>query len=199
MSGAPEEMVDWIDEEDRVLASLPRPEVRRRNLLHRVTGTLVFHPDGRVFVHQRTATKDVYPGLHDVMVGGTVTTGEGFAENACREVAEELGVTGVPLYALFGHRYRDAHSNSLIRVFACEYGGPLTFQPDEVAGGAWTEQAEATSMAEAARLCPDSAQGWALFREKFPPAGGGGEGQGGAGARLSALIAQGMEPVGNAG
>ena len=170
-----------------MLASLPRAEVRRRNLLHRVTGTLVFHPDGRMFVHRRAAIKDVYPGKHDVMVGGTVTTGEDFAQNACREVAEELGVTGVPLYPLLQHRFSDATTNSLIHLFACEYGGPIVFQPEEVAGGEWTIQAEATEMAEAGRICPDSARGWALFRQKYR--GGGGH------ATLPGLIAQGLEAI----
>ncbi len=182
--GSPDEMVDWIDEEDRVLASLPRAEIRRRNLLHRVTGTLVFHPDGRVFVHQRAAIKDVFPGMHDVMVGGTVTTGEDFPRNACREVAEELGVSGVPLYSLFRHRFSDADTNSLIHLFACCYGGPIVLQPEEVAGGQWTAPEEATRMAEAGLLCPDSARGWALFREKY-----------GEHARLPDLIARGLTPV----
>ena len=169
MSGVapPEEWVDWIDEDDRVLKSLPRTEIRRRNLLHRVTGTFIFHPDGRLFIHRRTDSKDVYPGRHDVMVGGTVTTGESFALNACREIAEELGVRGVPIYSLFGHRYADETSNSLIRVFACLYDGPITFQPEEVASGGWASPAQADELAATGRLCPDSAQGWRLYGEKF--------------------------------
>jgi isopentenyldiphosphate isomerase len=180
----PEEWVDWIDEDDRVIESLPRTEVRRRNLLHRVSATFVFHPDGRLFIHRRTETKDVYPGLHDVMVGGTVTTGEGYAENACREIAEELGVRGVPIHSLFSHRFQDTHSNSLIRVFGCLYDGPITLQPEEVAEGAWAAPAQADVLAAAGRLCPDSAQGWRLFKEKYGPD-----------TPLSDLVAGGLQPI----
>ena len=164
---SPDEQVDWQDEEGRVLQSLSRAEIRRRNLLHPVTGTFVFHPDGRLFIQQRTAGKDVYPGLFDVMVGGTVVSGEGYTENACREIAEELGVRGVPIYELFGHRYQDAHTNSLIRIFACLYDGPITFQPEEVAGGYWATFPEADELVRAGRVCPDSSQGWRLYRERF--------------------------------
>lgn len=166
----PVEWVDWIDDEDRVLESLPRAEVRRRNLLHRVTHTYLFDPVGRVFVHQRTPTKDVYPGFHDVCVGGTVTTGEDFVTNAFRELEEELGVSGVALFPLFEHRFRDEHTNNHIRVYACRYDGPVRFQPEEVVGGAWTTLEGVDVLIGEGRICPDSARGWGLFRERFPGA-----------------------------
>lgn len=161
------EMVDWIDDQDRLIESLPRSEIRRRNLLHRVTATFVFHPDGRVFVQQRTLTKDVYPGLFDMCVGGTVVSGESYELNSCREIAEELGVRGVPVYALFDHRFADDRTNSAIRVFACVYDGPVTFQPEEVADGFWANRAQVEALIAAGRMCPDSAQGWRLYRERY--------------------------------
>ena len=167
MTAPAEELVDWIDEEDRVLQVLPRRDIRRRNLLHRVTSVLVFHPDGRVFVHRRTPTKDVYPELFDVMVGGTVVSGENYSANTCREVAEELGVRGVPLFELFGHRFRDDDVNNLIRVYGCLYDGPFTLQPEEVVEGFWATLEEATDMVISGRACPDSSQGWRLYPERY--------------------------------
>jgi isopentenyldiphosphate isomerase len=167
LQAAGDEAVDWVDEDDRVIAVLPRREIRRRNLLHRVTATFVFRPDGRVFLQQRTMTKDVYPGLYDPCVGGTVGSGESFAQNAVREIAEELGVRGVPVHELFAHRFRDAATNSLIRVFACIYEGPITLQASEVAGGDWAEEAQVEQLIAAGKVCPDSAVGWRLYRERF--------------------------------
>lgn len=166
MSASPPEMVDWIDEADRTLGSLPRAEIRRRNLLHRVTATFVFHPDGRVFVHQRSPEKDVYPALCDPCVGGTVVSGESYTANACRELDEELGVHGVPLYALFGHRFSDDVSCSLIRVFACVHPGPFTFQPEEVVGGRWHDEDGLEALIAAGRVCPDSTQGWRTYLQQ---------------------------------
>jgi len=165
-SPSPDEWVDWIDEQGRTLQALPRADIRRRNLLHRVTATFVFHPDGRVFVQRRADSKDVYPGLYDMAVGGTVASGEDFATNARREIAEELGARNVPLYRLFSHRFRDAHTHSWIEVFACEYDGPITLQPEEVAEGYWADQATVQRLIDARRMCPDSAQAWCLYGDQ---------------------------------
>lgn len=166
VTGADEEQVDWIDEAGRTLQTLPRAEIRRRNLLHRVTATFVFHPDARLFVHRRTESKDVYPGLFDVAVGGTVTHGEDFSINACRELGEELGVRGVPVYRLFAHRFRDDASNSLTEVFACLYNGPVILQAEEVAEGYWAELAHVERLVDSRAVCPDSTQAWRLYTEQ---------------------------------
>jgi isopentenyldiphosphate isomerase len=162
-----DEPVDWVDENDHVQEVRRRHEIRQGNLLHRVTATFVFHPDGRIFLQQRTSTKDVYPGLFDPCVGGTVTSGETYAENACREPAEELGAVNAPVYELFGHRFEDESTNSLIRVFACIYDGPIRLQESEVAGGAWADETEVERLIAARRVCPDSAAGWRLYLARF--------------------------------
>ena len=166
-TGPAPEIVDWIDEDGRVLQSLPRAEIRGRNLLHRSSATFVFHPDGRLFVQQRTLTKDVYPGLFDVCVGGTVVSGETYDQNACREVAEELGIHGAPVYALFSHRFLDAHTNNAIRVFACVYDGPIVLQPEEVADGFWADRSRVETLLAGGRVCPDSVQGWRMYLERY--------------------------------
>jgi isopentenyldiphosphate isomerase len=184
MSTSPPEWVDWIDEAGRTLATLPRSEIRRRNLLHRVTATFVFHPDGRVFVQQRTPHKDVYPSLFDMCVGGTVVSGESYPANACREIHEELGVAGVPIYELFGHRFQDGASCSLIRVYACVYDGPLRFQPEEVAGGRWCGEAGVERLVAEGRMCPDSTQGWRRYLDTH-----------GRGRNFARDVAPGLTPI----
>jgi len=162
-----EEQVSWIDEQDQVIQVLPRSEIRARNLLHRVTATLVFHPDGRLFVHQRTHSKDVYPGRFDLMVGGTVVAGEDYPANACREIAEELGVRGVPLYHLLQYRHQDEYSNSLVQLFACWYDGEIILQPEEVADGFWATEVQVQEVVAGGQLCPDSALGWQCFVQQY--------------------------------
>ena len=160
------ELVDWIGEDGGILGTVSRAEMRRRNLLHEVTATFVFHPEGRLFVHQRTFTKDVYPGHFDLCVGGTVTSGELPVENAMRELEEELGVRGVTLHPLFTHRFQDVHTNSRVHVFACVFEGPFRFQTEEVLDGAWREQEAIEPLIATAPVCPDSAQGWRLYIER---------------------------------
>ena len=80
------------DEAGRPTGSAPRSVVRRDNLRHAATAVVVRDPYGRVYVHRRTDTKDVYPGLLDFCCGGVVQAGEDPAAAARRELAEELGV-----------------------------------------------------------------------------------------------------------
>jgi isopentenyldiphosphate isomerase len=92
-----QELVDVVDEEDRVVATVTRREVRARGLLHRCTYVLLRNAAGQFLVHRRTDTKDVHPGAHDVFAGGVCAAGESYDECARREVEEELGVGGVDL------------------------------------------------------------------------------------------------------
>ncbi len=161
-----DEPVDWIDESGQLIETLSRRKIRRRNLLHRVTATFVFHPDGRLFLQQRTLNKDVFPGLYDPCVGGTVSSGEDFAANARREVREELGLSGADLYFLLQHRYQDAVTNSVIQVFACVHTGPVTLQTEEVAWGDWIAIGRVEELIREGKVCPDSAAGWRRYGQR---------------------------------
>ena len=92
-----EEQVAIIDESGTVVGAAPRSVMRRDNMLHVVVAVLVRDPIGRIYVHRRTDTKDVFPGLHDSFAAGCLQAGEEPAAAAAREAAEELGVVGVPL------------------------------------------------------------------------------------------------------
>src|SRR5262249_25048365 len=124
----------------------PRSQVRAANLPHAATAVLLRDPAGRIYVHRRTATKDIYPGMHDAFAGGVVLAGEDPPDAARRELAEELGVAEAPLRPLLRFCYRDPHTSYLAYVFGARYDprryGPIVHQPTEVADGWWMEQAE---------------------------------------------------------
>ncbi|MFI2372573.1 NUDIX hydrolase [Streptomyces sp. NPDC018833] len=91
-----EEILDIVDEQDRVIGRAPRGEAYARGLRHRCVFVLVRDGDGRIFVHRRTAGKLVFPSLYDMFVGGVVGAGETYDDAALREAEEELGVSGLP-------------------------------------------------------------------------------------------------------
>ena len=142
MNGGTEEQVAIVDDSGRVVGSAPRSMMRRDNLPHVVVAVLVRDPAGRVYVHRRTDRKDVFPGLHDAFAAGCLRYGEEPAAAAAREVAEELGVVGVPLERLFVQRYDDASTRHVCHVFTAVWDGPVTHQPEEVAWGGWMSPAE---------------------------------------------------------
>src|SRR5262245_41512350 len=102
-----DDLVDLIDDAGHTVRVVTRRRVREERLPHRCVYLLVMNRKGELFVHQRTATKDVYPSHWDVTVGGVLAAGESFEEGARREGSEELGVEIEP-EPLFPFRYEDA-------------------------------------------------------------------------------------------
>src|SRR6516162_1816966 len=100
------ELVDVIDDAGRTVGVVTRREMRTRRLPHRCVYLLVFNRRGELFIHLRTATKDVFPSHWDLAVGGVLMAGESFDMGARRELLEELGVVAEP-EPLFPFRYAD--------------------------------------------------------------------------------------------
>jgi 8-oxo-dGTP pyrophosphatase MutT (NUDIX family) len=162
------ELVAVFDDDGRPLPGVPRGRMRAGGLWHACATILVRSTDGRrVYVHQRTGTKDVYPGLYDCWAGGVLADGEDPDAGAERELAEELGVHGVPLTRSFTARVVDPPLRK-VRYFAHVYeartDGPFTHQPEEVAAGWWMDLADLRTRIDdpAWPVVPD---GRALFRQ----------------------------------
>lgn len=150
------ELVDLVDEDDRVVGTATRREVRQRSLLHRATYILVRNGAGQILVHRRTDTKDVHPGAYDLFAGGVCAAGESYDEGARRELAEELGVTGVALGFLFRHRYQGPGKPAWGAVYEARWDGPVRPQASEVAWSAWVTPEELDQMLAELPFCPDS-------------------------------------------
>jgi isopentenyldiphosphate isomerase len=160
-----EEILDVVDEDDRVVGQLPRAEVYARRLIHRCVFVLVRDGAGRVFVHRRTDGKLTYPGAYDMFVGGVVGAGESYDAAAVRETAEELGVSTVdsPRF-LFRFRYRDASYGSWwSAVYELRHDGPVHPQESEIAWHDWVGEAELDRMRATLPWTPDSAEAYELL------------------------------------
>jgi isopentenyldiphosphate isomerase len=130
-----EEIVDLVDEENRVIGSATRREVRSRNLLHRGVGIICWNSRRELYVHRRTLTKDVFPGMYDMLVGGVVGAGESYESAARREIAEELGIEGPEPTPLFHHLYQGPKNRSWVAVYEVTWDGPIRHQVSEVDWG----------------------------------------------------------------
>jgi 8-oxo-dGTP pyrophosphatase MutT (NUDIX family) len=112
--------------------------VRAEGLWHASGVVLVRSGDGEsVYVHLRTLDKDVYPGTWDCWAGGVVAAGETPAECAVRELAEELGISGVTPVPLFALTYEDGSIRCHTFAYEVRWDGPVVHQPEEVADGRW--------------------------------------------------------------
>ncbi len=156
-----DELVDVVDDEGRTVGVVTRAEMRARRLPHRCTYVLVFNSRGELFIHLRTATKDVFPSHLDVTIGGVLAAGESFDAGAQREAHEELGIEIQP-EPLFPFRYQDSSTLLLGRVYRVTHDGPFRLQPEEIVSGEFVALGEVGQRAASARFCPD---GLAVLQE----------------------------------
>jgi isopentenyldiphosphate isomerase len=159
------ELVDVVDEAGRPVGIVSRREMRSRRLPHRSVYVLVFDRRGALFVHLRTAEKDVYPAHWDVTIGGVLAAGESFDAGARREAGEELGVDVEP-EALFPFRWTDAANDVHGMVYRARHDGPFRLQPEEIVRGEFVALDELASRAARDPFCPDGLAALAEYRRR---------------------------------
>lgn len=150
-----DELVDVVDADDRVVATVPRRRMRAERLRHRAVYVVVNSSAGALLVHRRSDAKDLWPGRWDVCVGGVVAAGEGWADAARRELAEEVGVDAAPV-PLRGGAYADGEVDLVARCYRVVHDGPISFPDGEVAEARWVDAAGLDDLLVAAVFVPDS-------------------------------------------
>ena len=71
--------------------------MRSELLWHRASSIFIITNEAhgnKLLVQKRTMKKDYLPGFFDLVTGGVVGHNEDDDENAMRELAEEVGITG---------------------------------------------------------------------------------------------------------
>ncbi|MDT7704987.1 MAG: hypothetical protein QOG20_594 [Pseudonocardiales bacterium] len=167
---AADEILDIVDENDRVIGQSPRGEAYARGLRHRCVFIQARDAEGRVFVHRRTPTKLVFPSLYDMFVGGVVGAGETYDDAALREAEEELGVSGLPRpRPLFKFLYDDGSGRtwwSSVYEVRCEL--PVAPQAEEVAWHAFLPEEELARVLPVWEWVPDGLEAYRRLREHLP-------------------------------
>lgn len=169
---AQDEPVAVFDEAGRVVGAAPRGVVYRDGIWHGGTGVLVRSGDGeRVYLHRRTPDKLIWPDRYDCWAGGVIGPDEDPLDAAARELAEELGVSGVELTPIGRFRFVGGGLRCHQFVFETRWDGPLVHQPSEVSWGGWVTLAELRAVLADPRrwpFVPDGRMGierWLAARE----------------------------------
>lgn len=90
-----DEIFDVVDKNDNETGKARRAEVHARSLYHRAVHVFVWNKHGEIFLQKRSRLKDKHPGVWDSSASGHLDSGEDYDACALRELAEELGITGV--------------------------------------------------------------------------------------------------------
>ncbi|MFI9722499.1 NUDIX hydrolase [Streptomyces sp. NPDC052396] len=167
-----DEVLDIVDEHDRVVGQAPRAEAYARRLRHRCAFVLVRDAEDRIFVHRRTARKLVFPSHYDMFVGGVLGTGESYDMAALREAGEELGVTGLPVPTpLFRFLYETPEHSWWSGVYEVRCELPVRPQAEEVAWHAFLSEEELERRLAEWPWVPDGYEAFRLLREWYAARG----------------------------
>ena len=91
-----QDLIEYVDADDRVLGRMCRRQIHIRNLKHRSVHVAVVNHLDQLWLQKRRSTKDASPGCWDLSATGHLEPGESYDEAARRELAEELSIRGNP-------------------------------------------------------------------------------------------------------
>lgn len=152
-----DELVDLVDEDDRVVEVVTRAEMRARGAAarHRACYVAVLTSADELVVHRRADWKEVCPGYWDIAFGGVLGAGEAWDEAARRELAEEAGVDAEP--ELVGTDAWSAPDTNLnARIYLARSDGPFTCPDGEVVEVTTIPVADLDAWLDGRDVCPDS-------------------------------------------
>ncbi len=150
------EQIQHIGSGGVVVGLVSRTKMRAENLCHRAVFVVVLSSDGCLLVHRRAESKDLWPGLWDIAVGGVVVGDESYEVAAMRELDEEIGIRGVELEYLGDGEYSD-HSVHLIgRCFRVRSNGPFIYRDGEVEETRLVTPRQFAQMTNEYQFVPDS-------------------------------------------
>lgn len=130
----PDELFDIVTEEDVVIRQAPRSVAHAQGLWHRGVHVLLFDPQGRLLVQQRSRTRTHAPLTLDCSISEHVQTGETYLQAAVRGLEEELGVSGLELQPLLKFKMNyGPNDNEISLLYRSAFNQqPLRFDPEEV-------------------------------------------------------------------
>ncbi len=89
-----QELIDVLTENGiKTREILPRSEVHKRGLWHRIIVVAIINEKNEILLQQRSDNKDKNPGMWDISVTGHLSAGQDSLMAATREISEEVSVS----------------------------------------------------------------------------------------------------------
>lgn len=137
-------LIQIVDENDVPVRAGTRQEAQAEGLWHRIVRIVVEDEQGNILLQKRAPTLLMNPNLWDNAASGHVDAGEDWLEAAKRELAEEIGLTGVELREWRRYTYeRETPDGLKLRRFnrtyrvSASHDTTFTLQPEEVSEVRW--------------------------------------------------------------
>src|SRR3989338_6341153 len=167
-----EEMLDVVDEDDRVIKVTSSDDARRRNLRTRASHIIIMDRKGNLLIQKRAAGKKIYPSLWEIGVGETIQTGESYESAAIRGMSEELNLTisMKNIKFLCDYKFEDEITKRIWKIYSCILPShDVTMQEDEISEIKWISAIEAANAVKTKNFAP----WWSgIFEEAMKKIGG---------------------------
>ncbi|MDQ5952893.1 MAG: isopentenyl-diphosphate Delta-isomerase [Patescibacteria group bacterium] len=123
-----EEFLQIVDENtgEPTGEHLPRKEVLEKKLWCRTTNIFVLNSKGEILCHQRSLSKERFPGAWSTHFGGHITEGESFKISALKELEEETGLKVNAFQLIPWRTSRKIISRIWVRDFITVFDGDIS-------------------------------------------------------------------------
>lgn len=122
-------LIQFVDENDQPIGSGTKQQAWATGQPHRVVRIMLEDGQGNILLQHRDPAKDIFPNCWDNSAAGHVDAGEDYDEAAVRELAEELGVTGIALAPMGTYRSDETWNGHKLNRFTKCYRGIITDTP----------------------------------------------------------------------
>jgi isopentenyldiphosphate isomerase len=156
------ELVERVDDQDRVLGVVDRGDAERHGWLHRIATSVCRNETGRFLVYRRAADLPRYPDYYEVTFGGAVKVGESYETAAARELAEELGIDA-PVRLVLTFLCHGELGSYWLGVHEAVIAGPIDPDPREVAWYGWLSEAELREEIHRRPFIPDGQEAFRRY------------------------------------
>ena len=129
------EMVEYVDDYDRVIGITTRAEANQKGYNVRIAAVLIFNSKNEIVLQRVSHLKKKDALKWSYSAAGHVDPGEEYPQAALRELKEEMGVEGEIESHIGLSRTVDPMTKkqkSFHRVYKVKHDGPFTYDPNEV-------------------------------------------------------------------
>lgn len=160
-----DEFFDIVTDDDVVIGQASRRSCHGNpELIHRAVHVLVFNPGGKLLLQQRSHQKDIQPGKWDTSVGGHLEPGESYLAAAHREMAEELGLAGLPLTFLYHSKIRNHVESENIATYLTLTDRDIFHDPGEISSVRFWSHAEVEDSLGYEVFTPNFEDEWRMLK-----------------------------------
>lgn len=131
-----DEMLDVVDENDKIIGKAFKSECHKKGLKHRGVAIIVENRNHEILIQKRSSNKKEDPNKLCISASGHVAKGEDYLEAAKRELKEELGIAAdlklIGTFSLFNSNPKKSIEDINVKLFLCQCDKKLNFQDKEV-------------------------------------------------------------------